>query len=90
MVSPKKDDQPLKLYNSLASKKQLFAPLAEGHVKIFTCGPSIYDRPHLGNYRTFLYEDVLQRYLEYLGYGVERLINFTDVEDKSIVSSAKK
>ncbi|MFO7607067.1 MAG: hypothetical protein R6W72_12300 [Desulfurivibrionaceae bacterium] len=90
MVSSKKDDQPLKLYNSLAGKKQLFAPLAEGHVKIFTCGPSIYDRPHLGNYRTFLYEDVLHRYLEYLGYEVERLINFTDVEDKSIVSSAKK
>jgi cysteinyl-tRNA synthetase len=90
MDRAKKDDRPLKLYNSLANRKQAFVPLAEGHVKMFTCGPSIYDKPHLGNYRAFLYEDVLQRYLEYLGYGVERLLNFTDVEDKSIAGADKK
>lgn len=55
-----------------------------GKVRIFTCGPSIYDRPHIGNYRTYLFEDVLERYLQYLGYQTERVINFTDVEDKSI------
>lgn len=86
----KKKDRPLELYNSLASRKQAFAPLAAGQVKMFTCGPSIYDKPHLGNYRAFLYEDVLHRYLEYLGYEVERLLNFTDVEDKSIAGAAKK
>ena len=51
---------------------------------MFTCGPSIYDTPHIGNFRTFLYEDILHRYLQYLGYRVKRLINFTDVEDKAI------
>ena len=51
---------------------------------MFSCGPSIYRRPHIGNYRSFVWEDVLQRYLEYLGYKVERVLNFTDVEDKAI------
>ncbi len=55
-----------------------------------TCGPSIYKLPHIGNYRTFLFEDVLQRYLEYLGYRVERGINITDVEDKAIVEAEKE
>jgi cysteinyl-tRNA synthetase len=54
---------------------------------MFTCGPSIYNRPHIGNYRTFLFEDVLQRYLEARGYDVQRLINFTDVEDKAIAEA---
>ncbi|MFW5908575.1 MAG: class I tRNA ligase family protein [Desulfosalsimonas sp.] len=56
----------------------------EDPVKIFTCGPSIYNLPHIGNYRTFLFEDILEHYLEYLGYRVKRLINFTDMEDKAI------
>ena len=53
-------------------------------VRMFSCGPSIYRRPHVGNYRSFVWEDVLQRYLEYLGFKVERVLNFTDVEDKAI------
>ncbi len=57
---------------------------------MFTCGPSVYRRPHLGNYRTFLYEDLLQRYLEYLGYDVVRLISLTDIEDKAIVEAEKE
>jgi len=57
---------------------------------MFTCGPSIYDTPHVGNFRTFLYEDLLQRYLQYLGYTVERLINFTDVEDKAILQAREE
>lgn len=68
----------------------LFRPRHKNSVKIFTCGPSIYNRPHIGNYRTYLYEDILERYLEYLGYGVTRLINFTDVEDKAIVRMQEK
>jgi cysteinyl-tRNA synthetase len=59
-------------------------------VKMYTCGPSTYQRPHIGNYRTFLYEDVLQRYLEYLGYTVTRLITLTDVEDKAIAEAEKE
>ncbi|UCF96365.1 MAG: class I tRNA ligase family protein [Spirochaetaceae bacterium] len=74
----------LKLYNTMSRSKEAFHPLNEGVVKIFTCGPSTYRRPHVGNYRTFLYEDILVRYLEYLGYDVRRIINFTDVEDKML------
>jgi cysteinyl-tRNA synthetase len=82
-------EHPLKLKNTMTGKKETFVPHTGGKVKLFTCGPSIYGPPHIGNYRSFLYEDILQRYLEYLGYRVERLINFTDVEDKSIAKAGK-
>lgn len=78
----------LRLYNSMTRSKQVFRPREGGKlVKIFTCGPSTYRRPHIGNYRSFLYEDILVRYLEYSGYEVERVINFTDVEDKSLAEA---
>jgi len=79
--------QALHLTNSLSRKKELFRSMEEGLVKIFTCGPSVYRRAHIGNYRTFLYEDILHRYLEYLGYRVQRVMNFTDVEDKAIAEA---
>jgi len=72
------------LTNTLTRRKERFVPREPGRVTMFTCGPSVYRRQHVGNYRTFLYEDVLYRYLEFLGYKVHRLINFTDVEDKAI------
>ncbi len=79
------------LGNTLTDRKEIFKPRERsGAVKLFTCGPSIYSRPHIGNYRTFLFEDVLQRYLEYLGHPVQRLINFTDVEDKAIDEAARQ
>lgn len=81
---------PLYLYNTLTRRKERFASREPGRVKMFTCGPSIYSWPHVGNYRTFLYEDLLQRYLEYLGYRVERVINFTDVEDKSVAEASRQ
>jgi cysteinyl-tRNA synthetase len=59
-------------------------------VKMYTCGPSTYQRPHIGNYRTFLFEDLLQRYLECLGYSVTRLITLTDAEDKAIAQAKKE
>jgi cysteinyl-tRNA synthetase len=74
----------LRLTNTLSRKKEFFESREKGKVSLFTCGPSTYRRAHIGNYRTFLYEDVLQRYLEYLGYHVNRAISFTDVEDKAI------
>lgn len=78
------------LYNTLTRQKERFTPRkAENIVKMFTCGPSIYNWPHIGNFRTFLFEDILQRYLEYKGYTVERMINFTDIEDKSIHQANK-
>ena len=57
---------------------------------MYTCGPSTYQRAHIGNYRTFLFEDILQRYMEYLGYKVTRLITLTDVEDKAIAEAKKE
>jgi cysteinyl-tRNA synthetase len=77
----------LLLTNTMSREKELFRSREERKVKIFTCGPSVYRRAHVGNYRTFLYEDILQRYLEYLGYRVERVMNFTDVEDKAIAEA---
>ena len=59
-------------------------------MKMITCGPSIYQLPHIGNYRTFVFEDILQRYLEYLGYKVERVLNITDVEDKALAEVEKQ
>ena len=80
----------LTLYNSMGRQKQSFRPRKKGQVRIFTCGPSIYRRPHIGNYRSFLYEDILVRHLEFLGNRVDRVINFTDVEDKSILEAENK
>ncbi|MDP1990380.1 MAG: class I tRNA ligase family protein [Syntrophales bacterium] len=80
----------LKLFNSLGKKMEVFQPVNERVVTLFTCGPSIYQRAHIGNFRTFLFEDILVRYLEYLGWRVERGMNFTDIEDKAIKEAHKK
>ncbi|MBT8171731.1 class I tRNA ligase family protein [Candidatus Bathyarchaeota archaeon] len=80
----------LRLYNSLTRKLELFESLERGKIKMVTCGPSIYQLPHIGNYRTFVFEDVLQRYLEYLNYNVERVITITDVEDKALAEAKKQ
>ncbi|MEN6441793.1 MAG: class I tRNA ligase family protein [Syntrophobacter sp.] len=74
----------LHLLNSMTRLMEPFEARNGRMVKMFSCGPSIYRRPHVGNYRTFIWEDALQRYLEYLGYDVRRVLNFTDVEDKAI------
>ncbi|TVQ27307.1 MAG: hypothetical protein EA383_02835 [Spirochaetaceae bacterium] len=79
----------LTLTNTLGRRKELFRSREPGIVRIFTCGPSTYRRPHIGNYRSFTYEDLLVRYLEYLGYTVHRVINFTDVEDKTVSEAAE-
>jgi cysteinyl-tRNA synthetase len=78
------------LFNTLTREVEPFKPIEDMKVKMYTCGPSTYQRPHIGNYRTFLFEDVLQRYLEYLGYSVTRLITLTDLEDKAIAQAKKE
>lgn len=80
----------LRLQNTLTRKKDPFRAMEKGRVKMFTCGPSTYRPPHVGNHRTFLYEDVLHRYLGFLGYRVERIINQTDVEDKAIAEARER
>ncbi len=80
----------LHLFNSLTQKTEQFRSTDDKVVKMYTCGPSTYLRPHIGNYRTFIYEDILQRYLEYLGFEVTRLMTLTDVEDKAITEAKKE
>jgi cysteinyl-tRNA synthetase len=82
-------DSHLFLHNTMTRRKELFRPAEQGRVLMFTCGPSVYRRQHLGNYRTYLYQDLLQRYLEYRGDKVERLLSLTDVEDKSIAQASE-
>lgn len=71
-------------YNTLKRKKHIFVPLKEGEVSMYTCGLTVYDRGHIGNFRTFIFEDILRRYLEYKGYRVIQVMNITDVDDKTI------
>jgi len=69
----------LKFYNTLTRKKQNFKPLHDKRVGLYTCGPTVYNYAHIGNLRTFIFEDILQKTLEYNGYAVKRVINITDV-----------
>lgn len=80
----------LQLYNTMTRSKEAFRPRDKKQVTIFTCGPSVYRRPHIGNYRTFIYEDILVKYLEYKGYRVKRALPLTDIEDKTILEAIKK
>src|SRR3712207_3628829 len=73
-----------RLYNTLSRAVEPFAP-ADGHtVRMYTCGPTVYNPAHLGNFRTFLFEDLLRRTLRLAGFGVEQVMNLTDVDDKII------
>ena len=67
------------LYNSLSLKKEEFVPNEPGKVKMYTCGPTVYHFAHIGNLRTYIMEDVLEKYLRYAGYDVLRVMNITDV-----------
>ena len=74
----------MELYNTLTQKKEEFVPVEEGKVKIYSCGPTVYNYIHVGNARPMILFDVLRRYLEYRGYQVTFVQNFTDVDDKII------
>ena len=74
----------LELFNDLTRRKELFTPIKEGEVTYYSCGPTVYDFFHIGNSRPFIVFDVLRRWLEYLGYKVTFVQNFTDIDDKMI------
>ena len=74
----------MKLYNTLTRKKEEFVPLVPGEVKMYVCGPTVYNFFHIGNGRTFIVFDTIRRYLEYRGYKVKFIQNFTDIDDKMI------
>jgi cysteinyl-tRNA synthetase len=77
----------LRFFNTLSRKKEEFVPINPGKVGLYTCGPTIYGFATIGNYRTFLFEDLLKRYLRYKGYEVKHVMNLTDVDDKTIKGS---
>ncbi len=79
----------LKLYNTLTRKKEEFKPIHDKEVGIYTCGPTVYDLSHIGHARTYINFDILVRYLRYLGYKVNYVVNVTDVDDK-IIARAKE
>lgn len=74
----------ISFYNSLGRRHETFRPLEEGKVRLYTCGPTVYNHVHIGNLRTFVFEDLLRRSLKYLGYEVLHVMNLTDVDDKTI------
>ena len=79
----------LKLFNTLTRKKEVFKPLKEGEVHMYSCGPTVYNFPHIGNYRAYVAADLLKRVLRYLGFDVLHVMNLTDVDDKTIRDSQK-
>ena len=79
-----KEPTSLRFYNTLAKRKDPFEPLQSGRVSMFTCGPQVHDRLHVGDCRRFIVADVLKRYLEYRGYVVTHVMNMTDLDDKTI------
>jgi cysteinyl-tRNA synthetase len=74
----------LRLYNTLSGRVEEFHPLDGKLVRIYTCGPTVYDYGHIGNYRTFVFQDILRRHLKYRGFDVMQVMNLTDVDDKTI------
>ncbi len=80
----------MKFYNTLTRKKEEFKELKKGQVKIYSCGPTVYNYAHIGNWRAFVFADILRRYLKYKGYKVTHVMNLTDVDDKTIRDSQKE
>jgi cysteinyl-tRNA synthetase len=81
---------PLRLYNTLSRTVEPFEPLHKGRVSLYTCGPTVYNYAHIGNFRTFLFEDLLRRWLEASGYEVFHIMNLTDVDDRTIAAARDK
>ena len=80
----KKRGKTMKVYNTLSKQKEEFVPLQEGKVSMYVCGPTVYNLIHIGNARPMIIFDTVRRYLEYKGYEVNYVSNFTDVDDKII------
>src|SRR6184192_2978465 len=80
---------PLRLYNTMSAKVEEFRPLQNSEVRMYSCGPTVYDYGHIGNFRTFVAVDILRRYLRQSGYKLRHVMNITDVDDKIIRNSAQ-
>ncbi|MCD6097349.1 cysteine--tRNA ligase [bacterium] len=80
----------LKFYNTLTKRLEEFYTINPGEVRMYTCGPTVYDYAHIGNFRTYIFEDLLRRYLKYKGFRVVQVMNITDVDDKTIRRSREE
>ena len=74
----------IKIYNTLTNKKETFEPLVDGEVSMYVCGPTVYDKAHVGHAMSSLVFDIIRRYFEFRGFKVSHAMNFTDVDDKII------
>lgn len=82
--------KPIKFFNTKTKQKETFKPKDPNQVKLYTCGPTVYDFAHIGNLRTYVFEDLLKRVLIYFGYHVHHIMNLTDVDDKTIRGAIRK
>ncbi len=78
----------ISFYNTLSGRIEEFVPLEKGRVRFYTCGPTVYDYAHIGNYRSFLFSDILRRHLRRSGFELLHVMNITDVDDKTIRNAA--
>jgi len=78
----------LALYNTLTLKQEPVVPLEDNHIRMYTCGPTVHDYAHIGNFRTFVQQDLLRRYIRFLGYKLSHVMNITDVDD-NIINKAR-
>jgi len=76
------------LHNTLSNQTEPFVPQKSGEVTMYTCGPTVYDFAHIGNYRTFVFQDILRRFLKLRGYRLTHVMNLTDVDDRIIANAA--
>ncbi len=81
---------PLRLYNTLTQELEEFRPAVDNVVRMYTCGPTVYNYVHIGNLRTFTFQDILRRWLRHKGFELNHVMNITDIEDKIIVSAARE
>jgi cysteinyl-tRNA synthetase len=79
----------IRVHSTLSGKVEPFVPQKPGEVSIYTCGPTVYDYAHIGNYRTFVFQDILRRFLELRGFKLKHVMNLTDVDDRIIANAAK-
>ena len=77
----------LQFHNTLSRRLEPFAPIESGRVRMYTCGPTVYNRAHIGNFRAYIFEDLLRRHLKWSGFQVTHVMNLTDVDDKTIRTS---
>lgn len=79
-----KNYRPLYLYNTETRRKEHLIPIRDNHVRMYTCGPTVYNYAHIGNFRTYVFEDILRRAIKYFGMDITQAMNLTDIDDKTL------